>query len=105
MPTVTFLPSYRKIEVARGSTVLDAAQRAGLNMNVVCGGLGKCGKCVVYIQSGRTEFESQKYSQFFTKEELARGGCLACETSILGDLYVVIPESSLIQDQKIGAGA
>ncbi len=101
MPTVTFLPSYRKIEVPKGTTILDAAQRAGLTMNVVCGGLGKCGKCVVYLQSGKAEFDSQKYNRFFSPEELSRGGCLACETIIQGDLQVVVPESSLIQEQKI----
>ncbi len=99
--TVTFLPSYRKIEVERGTTILDAAQRAGLNINVVCGGQGKCGKCVVFIQSGRTEFDVQKYGRFFTDDELAKGACLACQTLILGDLHVVIPESTLIQEQKI----
>ncbi|HEX3002035.1 MAG TPA: 2Fe-2S iron-sulfur cluster-binding protein, partial [Methanoregula sp.] len=57
MRTVTFLPSYRKVDVPRGTTILDAAQRAGLNMNVVCGGQGKCGKCVVYIQSGKADFD------------------------------------------------
>ena len=101
MRTVTFLPSYRKIEVVRGTTILDAAQRAGLNMNVVCGGQGKCGKCVVYIQSGKTEFDSQKYDRFFTKEELAKGACLACKTLVQGDLQVMVPESTLIQEQKI----
>ena len=53
MRTVTFLPSYRKIEVERGTTILDAAQRAGLNMNVICGGQGKCGKCVASSSPGR----------------------------------------------------
>ncbi len=67
MRTVTFLPSYRKIDVARGSTILDAAQKAGLNINVVCGGQGKCGKCVVYVQSGKTEFDRQKYSRFLAR--------------------------------------
>jgi uncharacterized 2Fe-2S/4Fe-4S cluster protein (DUF4445 family) len=101
MRTVTFLPSYRKIDVPRGSTILDAAQRAGLNINVVCGGQGKCGKCVVYIQSGKTEFDQQKHSRFFTAEELAKGACLACATSVQGDLQVIIPDSTLIQEQKI----
>ncbi|HET6580260.1 MAG TPA: ASKHA domain-containing protein, partial [Methanoregula sp.] len=101
MRTVTFLPSYRKIDVARGSTILDAAQRAGLNINVVCGGQGKCGKCVVYVQSGKTEFDLQKYSRFFSEEELGKGACLACETIVQGDLKVFIPESTLIQEQKI----
>jgi len=101
MRTVTFLPTYHKIEVPRGTTILDAAQRAGLSMNVVCGGQGKCGKCVVYIQSGRAEFDRQKYGRFFTEEELQRGACLACETVVQGDLHVIIPESTLIQEQKI----
>jgi len=101
MRTVTFLPSYRKIEVERGTTILDAAQRAGMNINVVCGGQGKCGKCVVFIQSGRVEFDRQKYGRFFTEEELQKGACLACETTVMGDLHVIIPESTLIQEQKI----
>jgi uncharacterized 2Fe-2S/4Fe-4S cluster protein (DUF4445 family) len=101
MRTVTFLPSYRKIDVARGSTILDAAQKAGLNINVVCGGQGKCGKCVVYVQSGKTEFDRQKYSRFFSEEELVKGACLACETLVQGDLQVLVPDSTLIQEQKI----
>ena len=101
MRMVTFLPSYRKIDLARGSTILDAARKAGLNINVVCGGLGKCGKCVVYVQSGKTEFDRQKYSRFFSEDELEKGACLACETLVQGDLLVLVPESTLIQEQKI----
>jgi len=101
MHKVTFLPEYRRIEVVEGSTILDAAQRSGLNMNVVCGGQGKCGKCVVYVQSGKTEFDRQKYLRFFSEDELQKGACLACETLVLGDLQVFVPESTLIQEQKI----
>ncbi|WP_321508259.1 ASKHA domain-containing protein [uncultured Methanoregula sp.] len=101
MRTVTFLPTYRKVEIPRGTTILDAAQKAGLNINVVCGGQGKCGKCVVYIQSGRAEFDRQKYGRFFSEEELQKGACLACETLVQGDLHVVVPEHTLIQEQKI----
>lgn len=101
MPVVTFLPSYRKAEVEFGATVLEAAQRAGLNMNVVCGGQGKCGKCIVYRKSGRVAFERQQYSRFFTQGELEKGALLACEAFVNGDLEIVVPESSLIQEQKI----
>jgi uncharacterized 2Fe-2S/4Fe-4S cluster protein (DUF4445 family) len=101
MRTVTFLPSYRKVDVPRGTTVLDAAQRAGLNMNVVCGGQGKCGKCVVYVQSGKADFDRQKYGRFFTEAELQKGACLACEAIVQGDLHILVPESTLIQEQKI----
>ncbi|HUW86328.1 MAG TPA: 2Fe-2S iron-sulfur cluster-binding protein, partial [Methanoregula sp.] len=101
MRTVTFLPGYRKIDVARGSTILDAAQRGGLSINVVCGGQGKCGKCIVYVQSGKAEFDQQKYLRFFSEDELNKGACLACETTVQGNLQVLIPESTLIQEQKI----
>lgn len=101
MPVVTFLPSYRKIEVTAGTTVLDAARRAGLQMNVVCGGIGKCGKCIVYVKSGRVEFDRQKYGRFFTPGELGRGACLACVTGVVSDIDVTVPEGSLIQEQKI----
>ncbi|WAC04007.1 MAG: ASKHA domain-containing protein [Methanoregula sp.] len=101
MFTVTFLPGYRKIEVPRGTTILDAAQRSGMNINVVCGGQGKCGKCVVYVQSGRIEFDPQKNSKFFTSEELIEGACLACQATVQGDIQVIVPDSTLIQEQKI----
>jgi uncharacterized 2Fe-2S/4Fe-4S cluster protein (DUF4445 family) len=101
MPVVTFLPSYRKTTVQPGTTILDAARQAGFQMNVVCGGQGKCGKCVVFVKAGEVAFEREKYGKFFTGEELDAGACLSCQTEVTGDLQVLIPESTLIQEQKI----
>ena len=101
MPVITFLPSYRKITVESGTTILDAARQAGFQMNVVCGGQGKCGKCIVFVKAGDVTFDREKFGRFFTGEELDAGGCLGCQTAVLGDLQVLIPESSLIQEQKI----
>ncbi|MDD1674305.1 MAG: ASKHA domain-containing protein [Methanomicrobiales archaeon] len=101
MPTVTFLPGFRTIEVSRESTVLEAAQKANITMNVVCGGNGKCGKCVVYRTSGEAAFDQEKYGVFFSPAELESGACLACQTRVLGDILIEIPECSLIQEQKI----
>ncbi|MBP1928020.1 uncharacterized 2Fe-2S/4Fe-4S cluster protein (DUF4445 family) [Methanolinea mesophila] len=101
MPDVTFLPSFRKTTVPPGGSLLEAAQKAGIHMNVVCGGQGKCGKCVVYVKSGRVEFDREKFGRFFSGKELDEGGCLACQTRVLDDVQVLIPESSLIQEQQI----
>ena len=101
MPVITFLPSYRKIAVESGTTILDAARQAGFQMNVVCGGQGKCGKCVVFVKAGDVTFDREKFGRFFTDDELGAGGCLGCQTTVLGDLQVLIPESTLIQEQKI----
>lgn len=101
MPTITFLPTFRKVEINQGGTILEAAQKAGLNMNVVCGGQGKCGKCVVYVKSGLSTFDRDKFLRFFSSAELDQGACLACQTTVIDDVSVFIPESSLIQEQKI----
>lgn len=101
MPLVTFLPGYRKATVPDGGTILEAAQKAGLQMNVVCGGQGKCGKCIVQVKSGRYLFEAEKAVKFFQPDELAAGFCLACASTVQGDLQVFVPETSLIQEQKI----
>ena len=101
MPDVIFLPSFRKTTVAAGGTILEAAQKAGIHMNVVCGGQGKCGKCIVYLKSGRVDFDREKFGKFFSGEELEQGGCLACQAHVLDDVQVLIPESSLIQEQQI----
>lgn len=101
MPTVTFLPGYRKVAVPEGATLLDAARAAGLSMNVVCGGEGKCGKCQVYVKDGTVSFDREKYSRFFSDEEISRGACLACQAHVAGDVQVEVPAGSLIEEQKI----
>lgn len=101
MPTVTFLPGYRKAVVPQGTTILDAARAAGLPMNVVCGGQGKCGKCLVFIKDGTASFDPEDYRKFFSNDEIARGACLACRALVVGDVRVEVPAESLIQAQRI----
>ena len=101
MPTVTFLPGYRKAVVPNGTTILEAALAAGLPMNVVCGGQGKCGKCLVFIKDGTASFEIEDCRRFFSNDEIARGACLACRATVVGDVRVEVPAESLIQEQKI----
>ena len=101
MPAVTFLPGFRKISVDPGSTILNAAQKAQIHMNVVCGGEGKCGKCIVFVKSGRVDFDRKKFGRLFSPGEIDEGACLACQAVPLDDVQVFVPENSLIQEQKI----
>jgi uncharacterized 2Fe-2S/4Fe-4S cluster protein (DUF4445 family) len=50
--TVRFEPGGLTVEVPVGTTVLDAAYRAGIHINATCGGRGTCGKCGVRIVQG-----------------------------------------------------
>jgi ferredoxin len=52
MPEITFIvpaPGKRKktLKVESGVSILEAARRAGVNIETPCNGLGTCGKCKV----------------------------------------------------------
>ena len=49
---VVFTPSGRRARVERGTTVLDAARRLGVDLDSVCGGRGICGRCQVAVSDG-----------------------------------------------------
>ena len=89
--TVIFQPSGKSAEIEEGRTVLDAARRAGVHLNQVCGGEGTCGKCRVTVLDGRVEAPS---SPLLSREEEAGGMVLACLASVLSDLTVDVPPES-----------
>ncbi len=49
---VTFSPGGERVVVPEGTTVLEAATRAGLHIVATCGGRGTCGKCAVRVLDG-----------------------------------------------------
>lgn len=49
---VTFQPADVTVDVPVGTTLLDAARRAGLPLASTCGGRGTCGDCAVRILAG-----------------------------------------------------
>jgi 2Fe-2S ferredoxin len=52
MPLVRFGRVALEIEVPRGTTILEAAQRCGAPEGSHCGGVCACSKCHVYIEHG-----------------------------------------------------
>ena len=92
---VTFQPSGRSVFVLKGTTIVEAAGRAGMNVDTPCGGQGTCGKCRVRITSVATT-PSEAETKVFTSEELRDGWRLACQTPILGDVAMHVPDSSLM---------
>jgi 2Fe-2S ferredoxin len=90
MPRVHFHPAGRVKEVKAGSTILAAANRAGLPVGQSCGGDGICGWCRVTILKGAenvsapTSLERKllAYLEFSANE---RASCLA---TIHGDIHI-----------------
>ncbi|MEW6521562.1 MAG: ASKHA domain-containing protein [Thermodesulfobacteriota bacterium] len=86
---ITFLPDKTTISVDDGENLLTAAASAGVYIHAFCGGEGVCGKCKVKIKEGqvasaRSHLKAAEYED---------GVRLACQTRVVSDLVVEIPEA------------
>ena len=111
--SVLFMPSGLRGQVQTGTTVLQAAQRLGVDLDSICGGQGKCRRCQVLPQEGEfskhgiisrlenlSEFtETERHHQ--SKNRLKDGRRLGCSARIFGDLVVDVPEESQHHKQHI----
>jgi len=95
---VIFKPEGREISVAEGSTLLDAAVVADVHINASCNGKGACGKCKLVIESGNIKSEP---TTLLSDQEKAKNYILACQTKVLGDVTVKIPEETIERKLKV----
>ncbi len=84
---IKFLPDNVSIRVKKGTTILQAAEKAELSVNTECGGYGSCGKCKVKIISG--SFEKHKHIEL-SDEEIKQHIQLACLTEIFDNIECLI---------------
>ena len=98
--TVNFLPDGKEIEIESGTTIMKAAEKAGVFINSLCGGKGVCGRCRVQISNGKIRADKNSIS-FLSKEEIKEGYLLACQTQIDTDIDVVIPPESRLEAEQI----
>ena len=52
MPKVRFLPEGIEVEVALGTSFLEAARQSGAQVGSACGGVCACSTCHVYVKEG-----------------------------------------------------
>ncbi len=94
MPKVTFaFEDGQKITVdARfEENLLAIAKRTGVAIDAPCNGNGSCGKCRVKVIAGEV---NSSMSRHFTDEEYAEGWRLACQSSVIEDVTVEVPEAA-----------
>src|SRR5512134_3454496 len=81
------------VQVPAGALVLEAAQQAGLDLNIPCGGQGRCGRCAVVIEQGQVRRRS---TLRLAAADVAQGYALACQTVIEGDARVrLLPQAKI----------
>ncbi|RKY15256.1 MAG: hypothetical protein DRP63_07205, partial [Planctomycetota bacterium] len=99
---VRFEPVGVETEVERGESVLEAAQKAGVYINSVCGGEGVCGKCRVRIVNGKVDLLPA--ANEMGDEEKESGWVLACRAEVATDLVVEVPEEAALRGGRILVG-
>ena len=111
--TIVFTPSGIRGRVKKGTTILEAAQKFSVDLNSICGARGRCSKCQVEltfgefnklnIRSKETSVSERNETELIyrTKFHLSEERRLGCQTKILGDLVVDVPEESQIHKQII----
>ena len=95
---VTFKPEDKEAIVPRGATLLEAAQAADVHLNASCNGKGLCGKCKLILESGDLGI---KPTTMLSEKEKERNYVLACQTTVLGNVTVKVPEETLEKRLKV----
>jgi 2Fe-2S ferredoxin len=95
MPRVTFLPAGRTVDVQRGSSILDAADAAGVELPHNCGGVCACTTCHVWVEQGYrslSEIEDREDDKLNEAAGLRESSRLGCQARVGGeDVVVRIP--------------
>jgi uncharacterized 2Fe-2S/4Fe-4S cluster protein (DUF4445 family) len=92
MPVITFEPSGKTLDVAPGTELLEAMSKAGIEIDLSCGGEGTCGDCMVQVKSGDVDCHSQG---MLSGSALSDGHVLACRTRVLDKPVIIeIPKQS-----------
>ncbi|MFC5650825.1 2Fe-2S iron-sulfur cluster-binding protein [Paenibacillus solisilvae] len=93
--TVTFLPSGRSVSVRAGTTVLDAARRAGVSIRTRCDGKAACLMCKVVADSS-SGLSPLSDNERYKLAGMDRSGTrLSCQARVVGHTVVEVPEDPL----------
>jgi 2Fe-2S ferredoxin len=92
MPKVTFEPGARSAVVAPGTTLLDAADAAGVDVPSNCGGVCACTTCHVWVEAGLaslSEIGDREDDKLQEAAGLSAHSRLACQARV-GDADVLV---------------
>lgn len=98
---VDLQPVGRRVVVDAGTNLLDAAQKAGVELVASCGGVGICGTCRVRVAHGKVTPLTLTEEEYLDADLMEKGYRLACQTEPLSDVRLDIPPESLVSSQKM----
>ena len=95
---VIFTPLETSVTVEAGTTLLEAAGRARITIDSVCGGDGICGRCKMIVKEGEVGGD---VTALLTRDQIRQGVVLACQTTVQSDLVVEIPEETRAKERIV----
>lgn len=102
MPKVTFYPSGKVGEPIAGVSLLDAAEKVGIELRHDCGGFATCSTCRILILEGvpnLTEIDLDE-ENMLEEAELSAPFRLSCQAKIQGDVIVRIPDEEMVWSKE-----
>ena len=110
---IVFSPSGKRGRFPLGTDVLQAARELGVDIDSICGGRARCGRCQVEAVEGSFAKEnivsSPKHLTPMSETELycqqrgrlEPGNRLSCQAKILGDVRIDVPAGSQVHHQVV----
>ena len=87
-----YFPQFKKgkegLKIHPGLTILDFIQKLQIKINAECGGVGKCGKCIVRIEKGEENLNQLTSSE--KKLNFPEKYRLACQARIVRDVSDIV---------------
>jgi len=110
---IAFMPSGKRGNFPEGTKILDAARELGVDIDTVCGGRALCGRCQVEFIEGEfakhgisskhsnISARSEAETKFATRKNLGSQRRLSCQSRLLGDIVVDVPQESQLHQQLV----
>ncbi|MCR3921045.1 MAG: ASKHA domain-containing protein [Firmicutes bacterium] len=96
--TVLFNPDNLAVQVEPGTSLMQAATMAGIELVSSCGGDGTCGRCLVKVQDGQVSVANAGNISPSAKQT---GLVLACQTCVNSSVVVDIPGESRLDEHQV----
>jgi 2Fe-2S ferredoxin len=93
-PVEVHFEGSASVEVDRGTTIIEAAEKAGLEIDSHCGRSCSCSTCEVLIRGGAKNLSKVAPNEeaVLSKKKLSSGYRLSCQAKVEGSVHVEIPE-------------
>ena len=88
------LNGEKEMQVAAGTSLLNAMSNAGIFLPSACGGKGSCAQCRCQVEQGGGEILPTE-TVHFNRKQIKENWRLGCQVKVKSDMSIKVPESVL----------